>query len=75
MKQAIISGLSTKELYERLTEETKQLIKLKLHHAVSPVENPNKIKEARRTVARLKTEIRARELAEENKAVKEKINA
>jgi large subunit ribosomal protein L29 len=69
MKQSIISGLSTKELYERLEEETKQLVKIKLYHAVSSIENPNKIKEYRKTVARLKTEIRARELAE-NKSVK-----
>ncbi|MDR2409087.1 MAG: 50S ribosomal protein L29 [Bacteroidales bacterium] len=69
MKQSVITELSTKELYERLEEETKQLVKVKLHHAVSPIENPNKIKEARKTIARLKTEIRARELVE-NKAVK-----
>ena len=64
MKQAVVSGLSTKELYERLEEEVKQLTKLKLHHAVSSIENPNRIKEYRKTIARLKTEIRAREIAE-----------
>ena len=63
MKQAVVSGLSTKELYERLEEEEKQLVKLKLHHAVSSIENPNRIKEYRKTIARLKTEIRAREIA------------
>jgi len=63
MKQAVISGLSTKELYERLEEEAKQLVKLKLHHAVSAIENPNRIKEYRKTIARLKTEVRAREIA------------
>jgi large subunit ribosomal protein L29 len=63
MKQAVISGLSTKELYERLEEEEKQLVKLKLHHAVSSIENPNRIKEYRKTIARLKTEVRAREIA------------
>jgi len=64
MKQAVVSGLSTKELYERLEEEEKQLVKLKLHHAVSSIENPNRIKEYRKTVARIKTELRVRELAE-----------
>jgi large subunit ribosomal protein L29 len=63
MKQAVISGLTTKELYERLEEEEKQLVKLKLHHAVSSIENPNRIKEYRKTIARLKTEVRARDLA------------
>jgi len=63
MKQAVISGLSTKELYERLEEEKRQLVKLKLHHAVSSIENPNRLKEYRKTIARLNTEVRAREIA------------
>jgi len=64
MKQSVIAELTTKELSERLEEEVKQLAKLKMHHAVSAIENPNRIKENRKTIARLKTEIRARELAE-----------
>jgi large subunit ribosomal protein L29 len=64
MKQSVIAELSTKEVKERLEEETKQLLKMKMHHAVSPIENPNRIREYRKTVARLKTEIKARELAE-----------
>jgi len=64
MKQSVIAELSTKELSERLDEETKQYTKLKMHHAVSSIENPNRIKEYRKTIARLKTEIRARQLAE-----------
>ena len=63
MKQSVIAELSAKELSERLDEETKQFTKLKMHHAVSSIENPNRIKEYRKTIARLKTEIRARELA------------
>jgi len=43
-----------------LDEEKKQLTKLKLNHAVSPLENPNKIKTYRRTIARLETEFRRR---------------
>jgi large subunit ribosomal protein L29 len=69
MKQSVIAELSTKELVERLEEEKKQLVKLKMHHAVSAIENPNRISEYRKTVARLKTEIRAREIAE-TKSVK-----
>ena len=64
MKQAVITELSTKELFERLENEEIQLQKITLHHAVSPIENPNRIKEYRKTIARLKTEIRSRELAE-----------
>jgi len=62
MKQHVITELSTPELKERLVEEKLQLSKLTLNHAVSPIENPNKIKEQRKTVARLLTEIRKREL-------------
>jgi len=62
MKQQVVAELSTPELKERLMEEQLQLSKLVLNHAVSPIENPNKIKEQRKTVARLKTEIRKREL-------------
>lgn len=64
MKQEVIRELSTAELLERLEEERKQLTKLKLNHAVSPLENPNKIKTYRRTIARMVTELRARELKE-----------
>jgi len=62
MKQQVISELSTTDLKERLVEEALQLNKLNLNHAISPIENPNKIKWQRRTIARLKTEIRKREL-------------
>jgi large subunit ribosomal protein L29 len=62
MKQNVITELSNDDLLERLEEEEKQLNKLKLNHAVSPLENPNKIVDYRRTVARLKTEIRKRQL-------------
>jgi len=62
MKQQVVAELSTPELKERLVEEKLQLSKLTLNHAVSPIENPNKITEQRKTIARLKTEIRKREL-------------
>jgi len=71
MKQSVVAELSTKELGERLEEETKQLVRIKMHHAVSPIENPNRIREFRKTVARLKTEIRARQLAEIKSVKKE----
>ncbi len=64
MKQNVINEMSTGELHERLDEERKQLRKLKMNHAVSPLENPMKIKDYRRTVARILTELRKRELEE-----------
>ena len=69
MKSKVIREMSTPELYERLEEEKKQLMKLKMNHAVSPLENPMKISTYRKIVARLKTEIRMREI-QENKQKK-----
>lgn len=66
MEQDVIRELSTAELKERLEDESKQLIKLKINHAVSPLENPNKLKAYRKIVARIKTELRKRELEESN---------
>jgi large subunit ribosomal protein L29 len=60
MEQKVIRELTTSEILERMDEEERQLTKLKLNHAVSPLENPNKIKAYRKTIARLKTELRAR---------------
>ena len=68
MKQSVITELSTVELRERLEEEKKQLIKMKLNHAVSQLENPQKIKTFRRLVARMETEYRKRMIAEKNKS-------
>lgn len=60
MKQSVIREMSTGEIKERLEEEKKQLSKLKLNHAVSPLENPLKIQVYRKTVARMLTELRKR---------------
>jgi large subunit ribosomal protein L29 len=65
MKQSVIIELSTADIIERLEEERKQLVRLKLNHAVSPLENPNKIKDYRRTIARLETELKKRQLEEQ----------
>jgi large subunit ribosomal protein L29 len=65
MEQEVIRELSTADLIERLEDESKQLVKLRLNHAVSPLENPNKIKAYRKIIARIKTELRNRELVEQ----------
>ena len=64
MKQSVIREMSTGEIKERLEEERKQLTRLKLNHAVSPLENPLKIQVYRKTVSRMLTELRKRELEE-----------
>tara|TARA_B100000780_G_scaffold99850_1_gene69730 strand:+ start:468 stop:662 length:195 start_codon:yes stop_codon:yes gene_type:complete len=62
MKQAVIIEMSTEELVGSLTEVRTTLAKLNLAHAVSPLENPVQIRETKKTVARILTEVRRREL-------------
>ena len=64
-----IRALTDEELQEQLQAEKENLQRLRFAHAISPIENPMKIKESRRFVARLKTEIRARELAEDTENI------
>lgn len=67
MNQADINQLSVNDIRERIKEEKASLVKLKLNHAVSAIENPLKIRFTRKTIARLQTELRKRELAEAKK--------
>lgn len=63
MKAAEIREITdVKELLEKLQAEKDGLVRMKLDHAISRIEQPYKIKEARKTIARLKTELRQREL-------------
>ena len=62
MKNADIKALSVAELAEKLGTEKEALRKMKFAHQVSAIENPMKIKETRRLIAKLNTEIRAKEL-------------
>jgi large subunit ribosomal protein L29 len=66
MKSSEIRELSLKELEERLENEENMLVRMRMNHAVSPLDNPNKIVETRRNVARLKTEVRARQIKEQS---------
>jgi large subunit ribosomal protein L29 len=65
MKNPEIKELTTKELIEKVEDEKALLVRMKLNHTISPLDNPNKIGESKRLIARLKTEVRKREL--ENK--------
>lgn len=68
MKNSEIRELTTKELEERIDTEKTMLTRLKLNHAVSPLDNPLKIKQTRKNIARLMTELRKRELNENSKS-------
>lgn len=58
-----IKNMTDKELHLSLKDERAQLQKLRFSHAVSPVENPHKIRTARKTIARFLTEINRRRRA------------
>ena len=62
MKYQEIKALSTEELRERTVAEAENLRKLRFAHAISPIENPMRIKHTRKLVARLQTAQRARKL-------------
>ena len=62
MKQSEIKDLSAAELQEKLSQTKKTYADLKMAHAISPIANPLQIRSARRTVARLATELTKREL-------------
>jgi len=66
MKISEIKELSTSDLQERLDTEKTMLVRLKLNHAISPLDNPQKIKQARKTIARLATELRSRQISQKN---------
>ncbi len=62
MKIAEVKQLDTNELVEKIENAETALDKMKLNHQITPLENPSQIKAARRDIARMKTELRQREL-------------
>jgi large subunit ribosomal protein L29 len=61
MKQSEIKQLTTAELHEKLSETKKSYSDLKMAHAISPLENPIQLRNARRVVARVATELTKRD--------------
>ena len=57
-----IKDMSTADLQEKLEQTREQLVKMRLNNAVSPLENPNQIRNTRKNIARYLTELRRREL-------------
>ena len=68
MKTSEIKELSTTDLIERIDTEKTMLVRMKLNHAITPLDNPQKIKQVKLTVARLLTELRNRELNDKSKS-------
>ena len=67
MKSSEIRELSNQELLERIDNEKTALVRMRLNHAISPLDNPQKIRESRKTIARLMTEMRNREISKKTK--------
>lgn len=60
MKAQVLIEMPENELNDLLVTEKDRLVKMKMSHAVSPMENPLQIKFTRKTIARVMTEISKR---------------
>ena len=63
MKASEIRELTAEELSAKLGELKKDLFQLRLQHATNQLENPVRINEVKRDIARVKTIIREQQLA------------
>ena len=57
MKKSDIKNLSAGDIQNKLAEVKADFNKMKLAHAISPIENPIQIRDMRKTIARLETEL------------------
>jgi large subunit ribosomal protein L29 len=57
-----VKDLNVADLQSRIEEDQLRLKKLEFAHAISPLENPMSIRGLRRDIARLKTELKKKEL-------------
>jgi len=60
MKNTEIKGLTVEELTQKIGSERENLRKIRFAHRVAAIENPMKIKETRKLIARLNTELKAK---------------
>jgi large subunit ribosomal protein L29 len=63
MENTEIRSLTESEIKEKIEAERENLNKLRFAHAISPLENPNKIRGSKKLLARLLTSLRAKQLA------------
>ena len=62
MKTNEIRKLSTEEINKKIAESKEEIFNLRMKQATGSLENPSRIRELRKTVARLKTILREREI-------------
>jgi len=65
MKAQVLTDMPLNELHDLLVAERERLVKMKMSHTVSPIENPMQIKFARKTVARIMTELSRRNISKQ----------
>ncbi len=68
MKNSEVLELSTKELRERVDMEKENLVRMRLNHAVSPLDNPMVLVGVKKDIARLLTELKKREISEKEQS-------
>ena len=68
MKTNEIRKLSTEEINKKIVESKEELFNLRMKQATGSLENPGRIRELRKTVARLKTILNEREMNKEEEA-------
>jgi len=64
MKSSEIREMTTREIEERIEALSQELVRMKINHSISPLENPMKIRQTRRDIARMKTILRQKQLNE-----------
>ncbi|WP_114751432.1 50S ribosomal protein L29 [Pleomorphovibrio marinus] len=66
MKNSEIKALTESEINERILAEQENLTKLRFAHAISPIENPNRIRQSRKLITRLKTFLTQKQMAKQD---------
>ena len=66
MKITELRELSTAELTEKLAENKQELFNLRFQNAINQLDNPKRIGDVKKTIARINTIIHERELAEDS---------
>ncbi len=61
-----IRELTSEELNKKLKEKKEELFNLRFQHAINQLDNPTKLVEAKREIARILTVIRENEIAGKN---------
>ncbi len=69
-KKLNLKDLTTAEVVDKLKEDSAHYLKMKFNHVVTTLENPMTLRQLRRDIARMKTELTNRSLTEAKETVK-----